>query len=400
MEQHILSILKESNTIIIPNLGALTITNQTTGDIMFMPYLKYDDGKLSGYIAEQEGISSDEAKAKISNFTEAILNKLATSGIASVSGIGTFIKGDDDIEFKHDSSIDNTQTTENTTPQVSTPEVKEEIVNETPVVEVNEPIKEEHNEQITEPTPDITSEEKTEEIIENNESELNAEEKAPPSKEDQKAALKAQKEEKAKAEKEAKEKAKAEKEAKIKAEKEAKAKARADKKNKDASNEDGNSTKPKKKKGIFFWIIIVVIVILGAGGTYVGLNYEHLKDKLPFMSHEKHEEASEEHEESNDSVESEETSSNESSNDSHEGTSHAKSETGAFYIILGTFSEEVNARGLAERLSMEGVSNAHVIERDGRYSVTYNKYNSKDAALAELETARMKAKNAWIFTAQ
>ena len=373
MEQHILSILKESNTIIIPNLGALTITNQTTGEIMFMPYLKYDDGKLSGYIAEQEGISSDEAKAKITNFTEAILNKLATSGSASVYGIGTFIKGEDDIEFNHDSSAENTQTVESTTPQVSVPEVKEEIVKETPAEEVNETTQEELNTPVSETTPNNASEEKKEEIIENKEPELNSEEKAP-SKEDQKAALKAQKE--------------------------AKAKAKADKKNKNTSNEESGSTKPKKKKGIFFWIIIVLIVILGAGGTYVGLNYEDLKDKLPFMSHEKHENTSDEHEESDDSVESEETSSNESSNETQESTSHAKSEIGSFYIILGTYSEEVNARGLAERLSMEGVSNASVIERDGRYSVTYNKYSSKDAALAELETARLKAKNAWIFTAQ
>ena len=399
MEQHILSILKESNTIIIPNLGALTITNQTTGEIMFMPYLKYDDGKLSGYIAEQEGISSDDAKAKITNFTEAILNKLATSGSATVSGIGTFIKGEEDIEFKHDSSAENTQTVESTTPQVSVPEVNEEIVKETPAEEVNETTQEELNKPVSETTPNNASEEKEEEIIENKEPELNSEEKAP-SKEDQKEALKAQKEAKAKAEIEAKEKAKAEKEAKIKAEKEAKAKAKADKKNKATSNEESGSTKPKKKKGIFFWIIIVLIVILGAGGTYVGLNYEDLKDKLPFMSHKKHENTSDEHEESDDSVKSEETSSNESSNETQESTSHAKSEIGSFYIILGTFSEEVNARGLAERLSMEGVSNASVIERDGRYSVTYNKYSSKDAALAELETARLKSKNAWIFTAQ
>ena len=393
MEQHILSILKESNTIIIPNLGALTITNQTTGESMFMPYLKYDDGKLSNYIAEEEGISSDEAKTKITSFTENILNKLATSGSASLPGIWTFSKGEDDIEFKHDSNSENTQTIIETSPQVPASETNEEIQNETPIEEVIEPAQEEQNKTEIETRPETTPEDQTDITTEDKEldSELTTH-----SKEEQKAALKDEKEAKAKAENEAKAKAKAEKEAKAKAKK----------KNKKTSNEDSNSSKPKKKRGIVFWILIMLVLILGAGGTYVGLNYEGVKDKLPFLSHEKHEEVSEEHdevseehEESNDLENNEETTSTESSNETHKARTHAKSETGAFYIILGTFNEEVNARGLAERLSMEGVNNANVIERDGRYSVIYNKFSSKDAALSELETARTKAKNAWIFSA-
>ena len=62
MEKHLLTILKEANTIIIPRLGALTITNDATGEIMFMPYLKYDDGKLAEFISKAENISTDEAK--------------------------------------------------------------------------------------------------------------------------------------------------------------------------------------------------------------------------------------------------------------------------------------------------------------------------------------------------
>ncbi|MDP4797467.1 MAG: hypothetical protein NWR50_01260 [Crocinitomicaceae bacterium] len=44
MNQYLLSILKEVNTIIIPSIGALTITNAATGEIMFMPYLKFNGG--------------------------------------------------------------------------------------------------------------------------------------------------------------------------------------------------------------------------------------------------------------------------------------------------------------------------------------------------------------------
>ena len=66
MDKYLLLLLKEVSTIIIPDLGALTITNQVTGEIMFMPYLKYDDGKLALYISEKEGFELNDAKNLIS----------------------------------------------------------------------------------------------------------------------------------------------------------------------------------------------------------------------------------------------------------------------------------------------------------------------------------------------
>jgi hypothetical protein len=62
MDKYLLEILKDVNTIIIPGLGALTITNSDTGEIMFMGFLKHDDGQLSKYIAEKEGWDENEAK--------------------------------------------------------------------------------------------------------------------------------------------------------------------------------------------------------------------------------------------------------------------------------------------------------------------------------------------------
>ena len=76
MEKYLQQILKEVNTIIIPGLGALTITNDKTGEVMYMSYLKYDDGKLSAYISEKGNIDNDEAKSQISSYVENILNRL------------------------------------------------------------------------------------------------------------------------------------------------------------------------------------------------------------------------------------------------------------------------------------------------------------------------------------
>ena len=134
---------------------------------------------------------------------------------------------------------------------------------------------------------------------------------------------------------------------------------------------------------------------------------------IPFLHHEEagheenHEENTEEHSEGttehskgeadHSSTTEEHSSANQTATPSH---SKPAAESGSFYIILGTFGEKVNAEGLAERMVMEGHSNASVIERNGSFSVVYNKYSSKDAAKAELEQARGIAKNVWVFTAE
>ncbi len=56
MHNFLQDILKEENTIIIPKLGALTVTSAKTGDIYFMPFLKHDDGHLVKYVSKHEGI--------------------------------------------------------------------------------------------------------------------------------------------------------------------------------------------------------------------------------------------------------------------------------------------------------------------------------------------------------
>ena len=65
MDKYLLEILQDKNTIIIPGLGALTITNKKTGAIKFMPYLTHDDGALSLYISESEGMEENESHAVV-----------------------------------------------------------------------------------------------------------------------------------------------------------------------------------------------------------------------------------------------------------------------------------------------------------------------------------------------
>ena len=400
MEKHLLNILKEANTIIIPGLGALTITNDTTGEIMFMPYLKYDDGKLAGFIADVEGISTDEAKTKIAQHVQTILDKLEANQTVSISGVGKFSKGTDDFEFQYN----NAAAGETITPTATEPEVKVEEIVSVPEI-TPEPVQKVIIEEtktetpVIEKTEEIETPEIKEEVVEVK-TESNSEVELPKVDEKlDKAALKA--------------KANEEKAAKALAEKEAKAKAKAAKKNKVVPEGEEGEAKPKKKRGIFFWIIMVLLIGLIGGGTFVGLNFDHYKEMIPFLHHEEagheenHEENTEEHSEgttehSKGEADHSSTTEEHSSADHTAMPSHSNpaAESGSFYIILGTFGEKVNAEGLAERVVMDGQSNASVIERNGSFSVVYNKYSSKDAAKAELGQARVNFPKAWVYTAE
>ena len=92
MQNYLQQILTESNTIIIPGLGALTITSTKTGDIYFMPFLKHDDGTLAKHIATVEGIELTEAKNTITNFVSTIQTALENGESYEMAEFGRFIK--------------------------------------------------------------------------------------------------------------------------------------------------------------------------------------------------------------------------------------------------------------------------------------------------------------------
>lgn len=101
MNQYLLSILKEVNTIIIPGIGALTITNAATGEIMFMPYLKFDDGKLAQHISEKEGMDINGAKNLVAKYVREIEAQLNIGESYDMYQFGSFLKNTEgEIEFK------------------------------------------------------------------------------------------------------------------------------------------------------------------------------------------------------------------------------------------------------------------------------------------------------------
>jgi len=92
MDKYLVEILKETNTIIIPGIGALTMTDRSTGEVMFMSFLKHDDGALAKFIGEKEGLGIDEAKDKVTSYVHEIEAKLSAGESYDMPAFGSFRK--------------------------------------------------------------------------------------------------------------------------------------------------------------------------------------------------------------------------------------------------------------------------------------------------------------------
>lgn len=100
MDKYIKQVLLEENTIILPKLGALTVTSIKTGEMMFLSYLNYDDGKLAKFVAEKENISEDDARAKIKTFVDEIKEKVDSGQVYNLGKLGHFFKKNDEVFFE------------------------------------------------------------------------------------------------------------------------------------------------------------------------------------------------------------------------------------------------------------------------------------------------------------
>lgn len=101
MDHYIKEALKTSKTIIIPEIGALTRISETTGELMFMNYLKHDDGTLAQFISNKEGITEQEAKNLLAKHSREITATLNKGEIYSIFKLGSFFKNEKgEFEFE------------------------------------------------------------------------------------------------------------------------------------------------------------------------------------------------------------------------------------------------------------------------------------------------------------
>lgn len=132
MNNYLLQLLKEVNMLIIPGLGAINIVNKSTGEFMFMNYMKHDDGTLAKHIAEKEGWELNDAKNLIAKFVREVNAQLDKGETYDMFQFGTFKKVNGDVEFEQWNAANDTNS--NLEPEIEskTEELKEEIIEETP----------------------------------------------------------------------------------------------------------------------------------------------------------------------------------------------------------------------------------------------------------------------------
>lgn len=323
MEKHIKQILQEVNTIIIPGIGALTVTNHKTGEIMFMPYLKYDDGKLASFIAENEAINLDEAKAMISDDVSNILNAIEAGKSFNLNGIGSFKKDTSGgIEFKS-GVYDEESSTNNGSGEIQAKEeaiieIVEKIVvqqiEEIPVIQ--EEIKLDPNEDIIPEEAPVVNESKKKGFFGMfNKDTVSSIESVDLEEEESDIAFEIELPQEEVVEKEAIQVVEKEEEIsfpieeKLEVDELSAPEIIIDAKEsiytqEDSTVEIGSSesiskntisdeefladdeviTPVKKKKGVKFWLFTILILLIAGGGTFVGLNFDKYKKYLPLGS--------------------------------------------------------------------------------------------------------------------
>jgi hypothetical protein len=108
MDKYLQSLLQEIKTLIFPGLGAITITNEKTGELMFMSYLKFDDGKLAKCMAEKEGMTELDAKNVVGKYVQNIIQTLDKGEKYSMYQFGEFHKDSNgEVQFKTWNSLEN-----------------------------------------------------------------------------------------------------------------------------------------------------------------------------------------------------------------------------------------------------------------------------------------------------
>jgi hypothetical protein len=101
MNKYLIEILKLQNSVILPGLGALMIPSQKTGKVFFNQHLKFNDGSLARYLAENEGVELQEAQNKVAKFVREIEAQIGKGEAYDMFEFGKFFKDETgDIKFE------------------------------------------------------------------------------------------------------------------------------------------------------------------------------------------------------------------------------------------------------------------------------------------------------------
>ena len=169
-------------------------------------------------------------------------------------------------------------------------------------------------------------------------------------------------------------------------------------------------------------MLMGLIVLIVAGGTYFGLNYDKLKQHVPFLADKEAVVNTDETGDQNDTSVEDETN-NENISESEEDdipteehnteltedvelpiepkteTPVAKQYSGGdlpFHVIAGAFSSEENARRLGDKFASEGYT-VKVGPGRGMSLVSIKSFSTREEAQQGLNDLRGVAPNGWIY---
>lgn len=140
MDKHILSLLKQKNRVIIPELGAFIVKQSTPKTFVFNEFLKYNDGMLIDYVTNEESIPKDEATKKVEDYVAQINSALNMGESYTIENLGILKKDrSGKIQFQPDEGADEAPLykeepkTSNAETEKKEPEKKTESKDETPI---------------------------------------------------------------------------------------------------------------------------------------------------------------------------------------------------------------------------------------------------------------------------
>ncbi len=93
MEKYFIELLKSNKRLVIPKLGAFLKKEQGGKEVVtFNQFLKFDDGLLVNYIAEQEKIDKEKAKTQVQEIADKITKEINEGNQYKIKGLGSIYK--------------------------------------------------------------------------------------------------------------------------------------------------------------------------------------------------------------------------------------------------------------------------------------------------------------------
>lgn len=412
MDNFIYELLKENKSVILPEFGSLSYTDEAKGTVMFNPYVKFNDGKLEKFLCEKHGLDKQDAVNRIAKFVKDLELKVNTGEPYSIFQVGRFVKtAQGDIDFETWGTFESVGAPPAADTQSKPEEIEDITAQEEPRQESN-PTENEVTETITEEIPhvaepepekqvkkEVITEEEVESIKPVYEKPADRTLSSEETKQTQNKFVPTQEE----IAPEIPKKEEPKKEEKV---------------IKEAKTVSKEQNQPRKKRGAGIYILAILLLALGGAATYVGFNLDEVKQWIGLTEEVKEEPLNADKntadEESIGLVEDEEdyTPAQDDFFEEEEETSvtpdqvatqapkpvvSAPASEGNFHIIVGSFGNPDNANNLANSLKAKGYPAQVIGPVNNMHMVSFGAFSSREAAQAQLGKATEETGGGWIL---